>query len=250
MKSIRERAAQHIPSFGLNIALMDPVVIEMAAKAGYDFVRLDFEHMLFDYRTAADMIRTARLLDMPLQIRVPDLAHASALLDLGVHGIMVPHTYSKEKAQEAVNAVKYAPLGDRGLSSAARVLGFGEQKLTDYAKTANDYVTLIVQIEDKEGIENIDEILSVPGVDMVATGKSDLSQALGVIGENKHPDVVAAEDLIIRKTLEHGKCPTLMVRGKKRLQELMDMGVYCFCINRDEKLLASAMKDFLNELKN
>ena len=86
MKSIKERAAQGLDSYGLNIGMSDPVVIEMAAKAGYDFVRLDFEHMLFDYGSAANMIRTARLLDMPVQVRVPDLSHASALLDLGVSG--------------------------------------------------------------------------------------------------------------------------------------------------------------------
>ena len=249
MKSIKERAAKGLTSFGLNIGMCDPVVIEMAAKAGYDFVRLDFEHMLFDYGAAVNMIRTARLLDMPVQIRVPDLNHASALLDLGVAGLMVPHTKSKEVAEMAVAATKYSPLGERGMSGAARVLGFGEQKLNDYSKWANDYVTLIVQIEDKEGLEHIDEILSVPGVDMVATGKNDLSQALGIPGQNSHPDVIAAEDLVIKKALEHGKYPTLMVKSKKRVEELKKAGVLCFTISRDETLLVAAMKNTLKEMK-
>lgn len=249
MKSIKERAAQGLDSYGLNIGMSDPVVIEMAAKAGYDFVRLDFEHMLFDYGSAANMIRTARLLDMPVQVRVPDLNHASALLDLGVSGLMVPHTSSKAIAEAAVSAVKYGPLGDRGMSGAARVLGFGEMKLNDYSKWANDYVTLIIQIEDKEGLENIDSILSVPGVDMVATGKNDLSQALGIPGQNSHPDVIAAENLVIRKALEYGKYPTLMVKNKKRLSELKEAGVHCFTISRDETLLVKAMKETLAEMK-
>lgn len=111
------------------------------------------------------------------------------------------------------------------------------------------YVTLIVQIEDKSGLENIDDILSVPGVDMVATGKNDLSQALGFSGQNSHPDVLAAEDLVIRKALEHGKYPTLLVKNKKRIKELKEKGVLCFSLARDESLLFSAMKDKLAELK-
>ena len=106
-----------------------------------------------------------------------------------------------------------------------------------------------MQIEDKAGLEHIDEILSVPGIDMVATGKNDLAQALGIPGQNTHPDVIAAEDMVIRKALEYGKYPTLLVKNKKRIQELYDKGVRCFSLARDESLLFSAMKDKVSELK-
>lgn len=247
-KNIKERARKGIPSFGLNLGICDPVVVEMAARAGYDFVRIDCEHMLFDNGTVIEMIRTARLLDLPLQLRVPDLANASSLLDLGASGLMVPHTSSRERALEAVKATKYAPYGERGMSGAARVLNYGELKLNDYAQWANDDVALIVQIEDKAGLDNIDDILSVEGVDMVATGKNDLSQALGVPGQNAHPDVIAAEDMVIRKAVAHGKIPTLLVKNRKRIDELKAKGVCCFTIARDETLLFDAMKGKLAEL--
>ena len=162
---------------------------------------------------------------------------------------MVPHTASRQIAEQAVQATKYAPYGQRGMSGASRALNFGQYKMSDYSTWANDDVTLIVQIEDKSGLENIDDILSVPGVDMVATGKNDLSQALGIPGQNSHPDVLAAEDLVIRKALEYGKYPTLMVKSKKRIQELKEKGVRCFSLGRDETLLFSAMKESLEELR-
>lgn len=248
-KNIKERAAAGLCSYGLNIGLSDPVVVEMAARAGYDFIRIDCEHMLFDNGTLMNMIRTARLLDLPVQLRVPDLSNASALLDLGASGLMVPHTASRAIAEQAVQATKYAPYGQRGMSGASRALNFGQYKMSDYSTWANDDVTLIVQIEDKAGLENIDDILSVPGIDMVATGKNDLSQALGLPGQNSHPDVLAAEDLVIRKALEYGKYPTLLVKTKKRIQELKAKGVLCFSLARDETLLFSAMKDSLEELR-
>ena len=248
-KNIKERAAAGLCSYGLNVGLSDPVIVEMAARAGYDFIRIDCEHMLFDNGTLMDMIRAARLLDLPVQLRVPDLSNASALLDLGASGLMVPHTASRQIAEQAVQATKYAPYGQRGMSGASRALNFGQYKMSDYSTWANDDVTLIVQIEDKSGLENIDDILSVPGVDMVATGTNDLSQALGIPGQNSHPDVLAAEDLVIRKALEYGKYPTLMVKSKKRIQELKEKGVRCFSLGRDETLLFSAMKESLEELR-
>ena len=167
-KNIQERARQGLTSFGLNLALSDPIIVEMAAQAGFDFIRIDTEHMLYDPGTLKAMIRTARLLDLPIQVRVPDMSQVTALLDQGVSGIMIPHCSSREVAEEAVDAVKYAPLGHRGMTGSSRALDFGKYSMSHYSQWANDEVALIVQIEDAEGLKNIDEILSVEGVDMVA----------------------------------------------------------------------------------
>lgn len=248
-KNIKERAKQGLLSFGINVALEDPVIIEMAARAGYDFVRIDCEHMLFSDDVLKNMIRTARLLNMPVQVRVADLGKATALLDLGVSGLMLPHVSSAEIAKKAVDTIKYAPLGHRGMTGASRALNFGEHTMSEYSKWANDDVSIIVQIEDQSGLDHIDEILSVPGIDMVATGRNDLSQALGIPGQNTHPEVLKAEDMVIRKAIEHGKIPTLLVKNKARLEELKEKGVYCFTLGRDESLLLENMNRVLNQLK-
>lgn len=248
-KNIKERARQGAVSYGLNLALSDPVTVEIAARAGYDFIRIDCEHVLFDNRTLMDMIRTARLLDLPVQVRASNLGQAAALLDLGISGLMIPHVSSKAAAEEAVKAVKYAPYGQRGMTGASRALDYGRYTMEEYSRWANEDVSLIIQIEDREALEHIDEILSVPGVDMVATGKNDLSQALGVPGQNTHPDVLRAEDLVIGKALEYGRIPTLLVKNRERLERLKEKGVCCFTVARDETLLYEAMKERLLYLK-
>jgi 2-keto-3-deoxy-L-rhamnonate aldolase RhmA len=245
MKNIKKRADNGQISVGLNISLCDPTIVEMAARVGYDFVRLDCEHTLFENSAIINMIRVGRLLDMPVQLRVPNLGQASSLLDLGASALMIPHVGSREMAEEAAKIVKYAPYGERGMSSFARVLGYGHYQFKDYYKWANDVVCLIIQIEDKDGLDNIDDILSVPGIDMVASGKTDLSQALGIPGQNTHPDVLAAEELIIRKALEYGKHPTMLVKNPERMKALKEMGVRCFSIGRDEALLLEGMKNTL-----
>ena len=248
-KNIKERAKQGLLSFGINVALEDPVIIEMAARVGYDFIRIDCEHMLFSDDVLKNMIRTARLLNMPVQVRVADLGKATALLDLGVSGLMLPHVSSAEIAEKAVDTIKYAPLGHRGMTGASRALNFGEYTMSEYSRWANDDVSIIVQIEDQSGLDHIDEILSVPGIDMVATGRNDLSQALGIPGQNTHPEVLKAEDMVIRKAIEHGKIPTLLVKNKARLEELKEKGVRCFTLGRDESLLFENMNRVLNQLK-
>lgn len=248
-ENIVQRAIEGKDSYGLNLSIHDCSILEMASRAGYDFVRIDCEHMLFDYACLSEMIRTAKLLRLPLQLRVTDLRQASALLDMGADALMIPHVRNAEIAKQAVAAMKYAPLGERGMTGAARILNFGEDKIGDYAAHANEHIALIVQIEDKEGLDNIDEILAVPGVDMVATGKNDLSQALGVPGENSHPSVLAAEDMVIEKALKYGKIPTLLVKNSRRLEELHAKGVHCFSIGRDDSLLFKSMSDKLAELK-
>jgi 2-keto-3-deoxy-L-rhamnonate aldolase RhmA len=245
MESLLERIRHNKCSFGLNISFVDPVILECAKQAGYDFVRLDCEHILFDKTTITTMLREARLLELPLQIRVPSLTDVTALLDMGAIGIMVPHLESESSAKAAVQAVKYAPLGDRGMTGAARVLGLGRIALKDYVAKANAEIVLIGQIESQEGLTNIDAILAVPGLDMVATGRNDLSQALGVPGQNTHPKVLAAEDLIIQKALAAGKQPTILVKNTTRLQELYRKGVRCFSIERDDLLFTKAAKAHL-----
>ena len=122
--------------------------------------------------------------------------------------------------------------------------------MSEYSKTANDEVSVIVQIEDREGLKNIDEILSLPGVDMVATGRNDLSQALGIPGLNTHPDVLAAEEMVIDKALAHDKIPTLLVKSLPRIQQLRNKGVHCFTIARDDGTLYSSLQKALQDAKS
>lgn len=248
-RSIRSRAQNGLMSYGLSMLLPCPSVVEIAALHGYDFLRIDCEHAFLSYQEIRELMAAARLLGIPCQIRTPDLTNITALLGQEPAGIMIPHVESREAALAAVDCCKFAPSGRRGMDGSTRHMRCGGMKRAEYMDYANRTMDVIIQIESREGLRNIDEILSVEGIDMVATGRADLSQELGVPGEKNHPDVIEAENLIICKALEYGKIPTIAADSKARIAELAAMGVRCFLVGKDETLLSGAIKENLEKKK-
>lgn len=241
-EKLREKIKNGEEYFGLYISIGNPASVELAALTGYDFIRIDLEHDLLSMSEVREMIRTATALELPVFVRVPSLSCVCALLDTGASGIIAPMIDSKEAAIAAINEVKYAPLGLRGMAGSQRCTKYGNIKLTDYRAIANEDVLLCVQIETKSGVENIDEILSLEGIDMVASGRNDLSQSYGLPGQNTHPVVLAAEDTVLDRAIAHGKQPVLLVSSEKRKNELAAKGVRGFMLGRDTQLLRDAMK--------
>ena len=239
------RAKNQQLSLGLFVNITDPKMIEIAAYAGFDFIRLDMEHNMVDISMVGEQIRTANAVGIPVVVRVPIWDDITRLLDYGADGVIVPGVRTKQDAIDVVNMAKYALLGQRGSATTGRATRYGAIPFKEYMKWANENVCLTLQIENKDALENIDEILSVPGIDMVASGKMDLSQSMGLAGEGGHPDVIAAENLIIRKTLETGRYPTMMAGTPKRVQELMNMGVYNVTLATDCGLILKCLKSHL-----
>lgn len=241
-KNLKIEAKENRNTFGLYITIPDPTVIEMAAEAGFDFVRIDLEHFLVDPETVLRMISTANLLSLSVHVRVGSISEITRVLEAGADGVIVPHISTKEAALEAVNAVKFYPLGERGMYNGYRCLRYGGIPLSEYMEKANDSVLLTVQIEDKAGLSHIDEILSIPGIDMVSSGKSDLSQSLGLLGQSNHPAVLEAEELIAERAAVHQVYPSLLVGNESRMKRLIEKGVHSFTIGRDRNLLMQGMK--------
>lgn len=240
-KPLRDRAGRGECCFGLSVVLPCPSVIELAKLSGYDFVRIDWEHAMFSADEVRELLTAARLAGIPCQVRVPDWSGITSLLGQEPAGIMIPHVESAAEAQKAVEACKFAPEGRRGMDGNTRRMrcqGMGREEYMEYAGKTMD---LIIQIESRPAMERIDEILSLKGIDMVATGRADLSQEMGVPGQKNHPAVIEAENEIIRKTIEYRKLPAIAVDSPERIGELYEMGVRCFLIGKDEGLLSKAM---------
>lgn len=234
--------------FGLSVVMPCPSVIELAALSGYDFVRIDLEHAMIGGAELRSLLTTARLVGMPCHVRVPELSGITPLLGQEPAGVMVPHVESAKEAKKAVEACKFAPEGRRGMDGNTRFMrckGMSRREYMDYSKQSMD---LIVQIESRPALEQIEEILLLDGIDMVATGRADLSQELGVPGQKNHPDVIDAENEIIQKAICHGKIPTIAVDTQKRVQELYQMGVRCFVVGKDEALLSKALGQNLQKI--
>ena len=240
--SLKARIQAGHSCYGLAVVLPCPSSIELAALAGYDFVRIDCEHSLMSPAEVRLLLQTARLRGIPCQVRVPDLSSITPLLGQEPAGIMLPHTESAYDARCLTDACRFSPTGRRGMDGNTRRMRCEGMSRGAYMAASEEELNLIVQLESRPALEHIDEILSVPGIDMVATGRADLSQELGVPGQKDHPEVTEAENFIIRKALEHGKLPTITAGSPQRIRELQQLGVRCFIIGKDEDLLDKGIR--------
>jgi len=187
------------PLAGMWVCSGSPLVAEICAGAGLDWLLIDMEHGPNGLESVLTQLQAAAAYPVMPVVRVPvnDPVVLKQVLDLGAQTVLVPMVSSAEEAQAAVEAVRYPPRGKRGVGSAlARSARWN--RIEGYLTQADDHVSLVVQIETAAGVEAASEIAAVDGVDAVFVGPSDLAASMGVIGQQAHPDVVAA----VRRTFE------------------------------------------------
>jgi len=174
---------------GTAIDFKEPNIVEIIGYAGFDFVMIDMEHQARDLENLENMVRAAEFVDITPIIRIPEINEADALraLDMGGMGVVISHVRTKEDAVRAVSVVKYPPKGMRAIHSYTRATRYGSIPFAQHIKTANEQTHVWVIIEDAEGVKNIDEIVTVEGLDVVFPGPGDLSLDLGLPGEYNHP---------------------------------------------------------------
>lgn len=172
-------------SMSLRVGMGNPS-IEVASKLGFDYVYFDFEHGVLEVETLAQLIRETRLAGLIALCRVPELdaAFVNRVLDAGVSGIVFPHVKTKQDAMRAVELTKYrtpeTPFGKRGFEPAYGLPKHDDESWMEYFKRVNEETLVGLMIEDKEGVDNIEEILSVEGIDFVFVGKMDMAFSYGV----------------------------------------------------------------------
>ena len=202
----------------------DTAMVEAAGHAGYDFVLLDMEHGTTTFETLPNLIRAANVSGVCPVVRVPrgtDIWIDQAL-DVGAGAVMIPQIDTAEQARAAVSAAKFSPVGSRGTCRFVRSAGFGAIPGSEYFSKAQETV-VIVQAEGKKAVENLDEILDVPGIDVVFVGPYDMSSSLGHVGEINHPEVIECIKGIIAKASAKGVkigCFADTVEGGKKWRDL------------------------------
>ena len=249
-KNIKQMLDKGRYIYGMVINLTDPAVAEIAGLAGYDFVRLDCEHTPFDHAEIRSFIRAADSVGIPVIVRLPELGAITGLLDFGAAGFMIPHVRSAEEARAVVQAAKYYPVGLRGYSDGARAQSYGAVDMEEYVKQANDEIVLMCQIEDKYGIENMEEIIAVEGIDGICTGPGDISQSLGITGLICDPRVKQVEARILATARKYGKQMYMSAGGEERARELATMGVRAFSVCYDFRAICEAAGSKLALFKN
>jgi 2-keto-3-deoxy-L-rhamnonate aldolase RhmA len=178
-------------------------------EAGWDYILIDTEHASFNIETVANLLQVSSAVGLPTLVRVPETQRSllSRPLDAGALGLMVPRVESRAQAEDIVRYTKYPPVGDRGaiLGSAHNAYRAVDGK--SFMRRANAEILLVMQIETQAGLDHMDEILSVPGLDVALIGPYDLSTSLGVPGEVNHPRMVRAIDGFLKGCRRHGVVP-------------------------------------------
>ena len=233
-------------SIGSWMSMAHVSIGEILASAGYDWVVIETEH------TAIDVSEVLRLIiaiegrgAIPLvRLAWNDPIQAKAVMDSGAAGVLVPMVNSKTDAELAVKSVKYPPLGFRGVGL-ARAQGYG-MAFDEYVQIANRDSLLMVQIEHVDAVRNVDDILSVPGIDGTFIGPYDLSMSMGLPGELHHPDVEAAKQRVLEATKAHGLAPGIHLvhpdTAADDLKQCIELGYQFIALGTDILFLGDSCR--------
>ncbi|MEX0348428.1 MAG: HpcH/HpaI aldolase/citrate lyase family protein [Paracoccaceae bacterium] len=228
---------------GCWLSFAEEVTAEVMGTAGFDWLVIDGEHAANDIRSIRNQLMALEASASHPIVRVPvgEAWIIKQVLDAGAQTVLVPMVESAEQARELVRAVTYPPSGIRGVgAAAARATRFGE--ITDYVKTAGDEICLLVQIESRAGIEALDDILAVDGIDGVFIGPADLSTDMGLHGNSADPEVRAVIADAIARINASEKASGCLGVTDEAVQAYLDMGTQFMAVGLDVVLLAQAAR--------
>ncbi len=240
---LKERLKKGESVLGTWNGIPSPTVVNAIGLSGIDFVVIDTEHGPYSMETAENSIRAAEVAGCSPVIRVSTNEANLILraLDIGAHGVQVPHVSSKEDAVAAVNSAKYHPAGERGFTPFTRAGKYG-LNAKNHAKDANDQTLVVVHVEGTEGVKNLKDIASVKGIDVLFIGPYDLSQSLGKPGEVEDPQVIAAIRSAVKIAQSKGIACGAYARDEKYLDILIDCGVQYLTYLVDSAVIVQAYK--------
>ena len=238
--------------FGPFMKFTDPAAVEIMGFAGFDFVIIDAEHGPISMQSAQNMIRSAETVNITPIIRVSSNDEALILraLDIGAQGIEIPQINCKSDALRAVKSVKYSPQGERGVCRYVRAANYSSMDKFKYFKSANEETMIIAHIEGVEGINNLDEILSVPGIDVIFIGPYDLSQSLGIPGQVNHPLVTEKMKEVVSKCKVSKVAAGTFADDIETAKSWVSLGVQYMSFSVDVGILYDISKTIVNKLKH
>lgn len=235
---------------GCWVGLAGAYTAEISTTAGFDWLLIDGEHAPNDLRSVLTQLQVVDGSDSYPVVRLPigETWLIKQFLDAGAQNLLVPMVESRDQAIELVKAVRYPPHGVRGVGSAlARASRFAS--IPDYLTTADEQICLLVQVESVAGLEALDEILDVEGVDGVFIGPSDLAADMGYLGKPGEPEVVAAVTGAIEKIVQSGKAAGILTADNSMAQECLRLGANFVAVGVDVTMFAGAMRARANETK-
>lgn len=240
--AVKEKLAKGERVFGCFIQQNSPEVVEIIALAGFDFALLDSEHGPLSAETAYRLILAAEARGIEPFMRVGEHDKQTVLkfLDAGATGIMTPQVNTAEEAKTAILGTKFATVGTRGLAG-MRTFDFGMNDTLDtFVEPLNDRVMNLIQFEHKDAFNELDQMLALPGLDVLFIGPSDLAQSLGLPGQPNHPDVTALADEVIAKCKNAGVKTGTVAYTPALVEQVLERGFDMVVASATTFLAASA----------
>ena len=223
----------------------------IAAEAGAEFAVFDMEHTGWSVETIRMLLATSRSTAMIPYVRVPATEYhfIARVLDMGAMGVMVPMVESSEQAKKIVASAKYPPVGHRGSAFGIAHDDYSSGDIVAKVETANSETHLIAQIETVAGVENVEAIAAVDGIDVLWIGQSDLTSSLGIPGQFDHPRFKEAVATVLSACRKHNKVPGFMSGGIDDGKAFLDQGFRMLAYSGDLWIYRSAVREGVNALK-
>lgn len=247
--TLKEKALFHSQTGLLVKVITTPALNLIAKQCGLDFIFYDCEHGVLTYRELHDLMIMGNVIDLPSLVRVPQLTRRdiSQVLDLGATGIMVPMIETKDQALQLVEWALYPPLGKRSYSGGANTMYMPGGNHRENMDKLNQQTLIIVQIETLKGVEQIDEILSVNGIDAVIVGPCDLGISMGIPDNVMDPAELASIQRVIDACKRHQK--SFGIIGSLTLLERFKKDITWFISAIDTNILREGINKVIQDTK-
>ena len=236
---------------GQVVEMRSTVISEIYAAAGFDFILIDQEHSAIDLSEASEIIRVARLCNIAPFIRVPEISYQciNPLLDQGVQGIVVPRVTSRNQVIELLEMIRYYPLGRRGWGPSGACVGYSNYNASEYINHANKSIILAIQLESESAINDIDNIISVPGIDVVIVGANDLSLTLGRPCQLNHQKIISLVNKVIDKCKKYKVVPGIAGCDMDGFCKWVSSGIRFLWVQNEVKMILSQSLQAVQKLK-
>lgn len=243
---VKEKILSGGTAYGVFCNLYSPMIVELVGHIGFDFALLDAEHGPAEVESCEHMVRAAESVGLPAFIRVAMNIRQNTLryLDIGALGLMLPMINTKAEAEDVVKAVKYPPQGIRGLA-AVRAADYGLTiPLKEYTIQANQEILVVTQVETVDAVNNLDELLSVEGIDVFFIGPTDLSTSMGYVAQANHPEVQALIDKTVLRIRDAGKAAGTVAYTHEALAKAKERG-FQFIVHGVIAMMTKSGRDYL-----
>ena len=229
-----------------------PGIAILFAQAGFDFLFIDMEHSPFTMETMSDMVLAARASGISPIVRPPSRMLSENLsrpLDAGAEGLLIPQIQAQEDVRNVVKWCRYSPLGERGMALTRQHTFFEGGKPAETMSQLNEEVLLLLQIEHREAIESLPDLLSIPGIDGALVGPADLSASMGMAGQTEDPRFLEAVHRVIEVAGDHDMIPGIHTDSLKTAAYWMKQGMKMIGFGTDIKLILEISRNSVRELR-